>query len=75
MTAIHRREMLGTLLSGAAVAALRLAFIPEPAESAALMMSNGSKAPTENLVEKAIFWRGRRVCWWRGGRRVCRWRW
>jgi hypothetical protein len=73
MTAIHRREILGTLLSGAAIAAFGLALMPAPAESAPLGAGKGLNATTETLAE-AVQWRRRRVCWWHRGRRVCRWR-
>ncbi len=36
MTAIHRREMLGIMLGGAAVATVGLAMMSVPAESAPL---------------------------------------
>jgi hypothetical protein len=80
MTAIHRREMLGIMLGGAAVATAGLAMMSVPAESAPLTMSKSLLAPAENLVEEAVVvvrrrrWGRRRVCWWRRGRRICRWR-
>jgi hypothetical protein len=75
MTAIHRREMLGIMLGGTAVAVAGLALIASPAESTPLMMSH--PAYPESPVEEAVVVvrrRRRRVCWWRRGRRVCAWR-
>ena len=84
MTAIQRREMLRFMLGGAVVATAGLGLITGPAESAPLTPSKSLPAPTENLVEEAVYvvrrrrwWRRRRrvrVCWWHRGRRVCRWR-
>jgi hypothetical protein len=77
MTAIHRREMLGIMLGGAAVATVGLAMMSVPAESAPLTVSKTLSATTDNHVEEAVVVvrrRRRRVCWWRRGRRICRWR-
>jgi hypothetical protein len=80
MSAINRREMIGTILNGAAVAALGLALAPSAAESAVLTIDKLPAGPQENRVEDVQWgWHGhrrrRRVCWWRRGRRVCAWRW
>jgi hypothetical protein len=77
MTAIHRREMLGIMLVGAAVATGGLVMMSVPAESAPLTMSKSLSATTDNHVEDAVVVvrrHRRRVCWWRRGRRICRWR-
>jgi hypothetical protein len=77
MTAIHRREMLGIMLGGAAVATVGLAMMSVPAKSAPLTVSKTLSATTDNHVEEAVVVvrrRRRRVCWWRRGRRICRWR-
>jgi hypothetical protein len=77
MTAIHRREMLRVVLSGAAVATAAFVMLPVAAEAAPLTMNKNLEAPTENLAEEAVVVirpRRRRVCWWRRGRRVCTWR-
>ncbi len=77
MTAIHRREMLRVVLSGAAVAAAGLALLPVAAEAAPLMMNKNLAAQAGNFVEDAVVIirpRRRRVCRWRRGRRVCTWR-
>ena len=76
MTAIHRREMLGIMLGGAAVATVGLAMMSVPAESVPLTVSKTLSAATDNHVDEAVVVvrRRRRVCWWRRGRRICRWR-
>jgi hypothetical protein len=64
MTAIHRREMLGGMLGGAAVATAGLSMIPVPAESAPYCPANRvpNWAPT---VPRGV--RRRKACWWWGG--------
>ena len=77
MTAIHRREMLRVVLSGAAVAAAGFAMLPVAAEAAPLTMNKNLAPLTENPVEEAVVVirpRRRRVCWLCRGRRVCTWR-
>ena len=54
MTAIHRREMLGIMLGGAAVATVGLAMMSVPAESAPLTVSKTLSAATDNHVEEAV---------------------
>jgi len=81
MTAIDRRRMLRSMLSGVAVATVGLAMFPKVAAS--MPLDRGmADAKAEALVEKdqvvvvpPVRRRLRRVCWWRGGRRVCAWRW
>ncbi len=73
MTAVHRREMLGTLLSYAVVAAAGSALTSGAAEAAPLTINKGVNSQTDNLIQD-VWWRRRRVCWWHRGRRVCRWR-
>jgi hypothetical protein len=73
MMEIHRREMLGALLSYAAVAAAGSALMLGVAEAAPLIINQDVDAPTEDFVQQ-VWWRRRRVCWWHRGRRICRWR-
>jgi hypothetical protein len=63
MTAIQRREMLRFMLGGAVVATAGLGLIPGPAESAPLTTSKSLPAPTENLVEEAVYVVRRRRRW------------
>jgi hypothetical protein len=65
MTAIHRRQMLRVMLGSAVVATAGLAMLLIAAESAPITMSKSLPAPTENLVEEAVWvrrrhWVGRR---------------
>jgi hypothetical protein len=76
MTAIHRREMLGLMLGGAAVAAAGSSMIPAPAEAAPYCPAN--RVPNWSpAVPPGV--RRRKQCWsWEGRRRrrrFCCWRW
>jgi hypothetical protein len=81
MTAVDRRCMLRSILSGVAMATVGLAMFPKVAESKPLDLGMPDALKAEALVEKdqvvvpPVRRPLRRVCWWRGGRRVCGWRW
>jgi hypothetical protein len=82
MTAIDRRCMLRSTLSGVAIAAVGVAMFPKVTASMPLDLGMADAVKAEALVEKdqvvvvpPVRRRLRRVCWWRGGRRVCAWRW
>jgi len=82
MTAIDRRCMLRSMLSGVAIATVGVAMVPKVTASMPLDLGMADAVKAEALVEKdqvvvvpPVRRRLRRVCWWRGGRRVCGWRW
>ena len=65
MTAIQRREMLGIMLGGAAVATVGLAMMSVPAEIRPANSEQDFSAATDNHVEEAVVVvrrRRRRVC-------------
>lgn len=82
MTVLDRRNMLGVMLGGAAIAAIGLALTSKAARA---VPAFGDFVPEkEEVAEKAQVVvvgprrrRGRRRwrCWWSRGRRVCGWRW
>jgi hypothetical protein len=90
MAIISRRTMIMEILPGAAVAtagvtAIGWAATPEVAHATPLGISRGSRAPIDDIVQKAqvvVVSPSRRrrrrhrrwVCWWRRGRRICGWR-
>jgi hypothetical protein len=83
MSAIDRRVMLRTVLTGAAATAAvaaGMSLMPLVGEAAPTTISGLGSLKTEDHIEKAVVVvrrrpRRRRVCWWRRGRRICRWRW
>ena len=82
MTAIDRRCMLRSMLSGVAIATVGLTMVPKVTAAMPLDLGMADAVKAEALVENdqvvvvpPVRRRLRRVCWWRGGRRVCGWRW